>query len=250
MLSAFTTGASATIMTTGCVDATSCSLEELVNGGEIDIDDVNFNSWLNTVNLFADTSPGGTQTGALDLSQIFVSGIDTIATGNPNEFTLGLSFTSTSAFSLPVLLDPVDESEAELDVDFMLSASGSTQVSGVELLLGNRNLGSPDSFVEINLDANALNMQVFDETIFGADDSILSDSQNFISPTDSVALGSNVQIGTFVDGDVELFEYSMLFTFTADPVVTPPTGISEPASASLLMSGLALFMLRRRRKNL
>jgi len=239
----------ATIITSSCVSATECSLDELINGGgSISIDDVAFTNWQEIFNSVFETDGNADNEDVVDISQVFVAGIDSIATGNPNEFTLGLQFFTTTGFSLPFLLDPVEESELELDVEYDATASGTTEITATKLQLGNRNLGSDDSFVEVNLDsAVLLNLQVFDEDIFGLTDQQLMDNTTFLSSQTSLALNSNIQLGTFVDGDVELFDFSILLTVQTDST-TPPTSVPEPSGIMLLLLSLTLLFTTRYRK--
>ena len=239
----------ATIITNSCASATECSLDELINGGgSISIDDVAFTNWQEIVNSVFETDGNTDNDDVVDISQIFVAGIDSIATGNPNEFTLGLQFFTTTGFSLPFLLDPVEESELELDVEYDATASGTTEITATKLQLGNRNLGSDDSFVEVNLDSAALlNLQVFDENIFGATADQLMDDTTFISAQTSLALNSNIQVGTFVDGDVELFDFSILLTVQSDD---PVSSVPEPSGIILLLLSLTLLLTTRYRKPL
>lgn len=239
----------ATIITNSCASATECSLDELINGGgSISIDDVAFTNWQEIVNSVFETHGNTDNDDVVDISQIFVAGIDSIATGNPNEFTLGLQFFTTTGFSLPFLLDPVTESELELDVEYDATASGTTEITATKLQLGNRNLGSDDSFVEVNLDSAALlNLQVFDEDIFGLTDQQLMDDTTFISAQTSLALNSNIQVGTFVDGDVELFDFSILLTVQSDD---PVSSVPEPSGIILLLLSLTLLLTTRYRKPL
>lgn len=239
----------ATIITSSCVSATECSLDELINGGgSISIDDVAFTNWQELLNATFETNGNTDHESIVNLSQIFVAGIDSIATGNPNEFTLGLQFFTTTGFSLPLLLDPVEESELELDVKYDATASGTTEITATKLQLGNRNLGSDDSFVEVNLDSAALlNLQVFDEIEFSQTDMILMDEIAFASAKTNFALTSNIQMGTFVDGGVELFDFSILLTVQTDST-TPPTSVPEPSGIMLLLLSLTLLFTTRYRK--
>ena len=251
----------ATIITNSCASSSECSLDELINGGgSISIDDVAFTNWQEIVNSVIETDGNSDNGDVVDISQIFVAGIDSLATGNLNEFTLGLQFFTTAGFSLPFLLDPVEESELELDLEYDASASNGTEITAAKLQLGTRNLGSDDSFVEVNLDEHTmvsdgtptgmqqlLNLQVFDEDIFGLTDQQLMDDTIFLSSQTSLALNSNIQVGTFVDGDVELFDFSVFLTVQTDST-TPPTSVPEPSGIMLILLSLTLLLTTRYRK--
>lgn len=239
----------ATIITNSCVSSSECSLDELINdGGSISIDDVAFTNWQEIVNSVFETDGNSDNGDVVDISQIFVAGIDSLATGNPNEFTLGLQFFTTAGFSLPFLLDPVEESELELDLEYNASASNGTEITAAKLQLGTRNLGSDDSFVEVNLDSAALlNLQVFDEIEFSQTDMMLMDEIAFASAKTNFALTSNIQMGTFVDGDVELFDFSVFLTVQTDST-TPPTSVPEPSGIMLILLSLTLLLTTRFRK--
>jgi hypothetical protein len=244
----FSQFSNATIITNGCASATECSLEELINGGGINIDDIAFTNWQEIVNAIFETDGNTDNDDTVDIAQIFVAGIDSVATGNANEFILGLNFFTTSGLSLPILLDPIEEAELELDIEYDATASGGTEITATKLQLGNRNLGSDDSFVEVNLDSAALlNLQVFDEDIFGATADQLMDDITFLSGETSLVLNSNVQMGTFVDGDVELFDFSVFLTVQTDST-TPPSSVPEPSGIMLLLLSLTILLTTRYRQ--
>ncbi len=257
----FSQFANATIMTSGCVSATECSLDELVNGGgSLSIDDVAFTNWQETVNIIVEETASDDNNYAVDLSAIFVAGIDSIATGNPNEFILGVKFFTVSGMSLPFFFDPIEEAELELDVEYNATASDSSKITATKLQLGDRNLGSDDSFVEVNLKEPTLvsdgtptgtkpllSLQVVDEIEPGASATVDIDEEIFDSAQTGLALNSNIQIGTFVDGDVELFDFSILLTVQSDD---PITSVPEPSGVILLLLSLTLLMTTRYRKNL
>lgn len=245
----------AAIMTTGCAAATSCSMSELVGGGSISVDDVSFNSWAESENFLAIFDElNDFDDGLLDLSQIFVSGIDTVATGNLNEFTLGLMISSRTEFSLTAeafsQLQEIPEAELELTAEFNVNATGSTEITGVSLEMGTTDLGpdTQDTFVEVNLDevGSAFGLQVFEENIFGAFDDILFDDVAF-PPLTSIDMENNIQVGTFDAGTVGLFNYSFLFTTITQSQPPPPPAVPAPAAVYLLLLGLVMIGFNRSR---
>lgn len=241
----------AAVITSGCADPSFCTLEELYVGGSISIDDVSFSNWQDIDNFLyevdLDTGDEYDEQDVLDIASIFVTGIDAVATGNPNEFILGLLFSTASAWSLPQHYDEVEEAELELTADYDVSASNGATVTAAELQLGQRNLQSDDSYVEVNLDsALLLGLQVYDEFIDPDSDTVDVDSDTFAA-TSSFQLTSNVQVGTFVQGGVELFDFSVLLTVQAD---SPPDPIPTPATAYLLLIGSACLFFQRRKLSL
>lgn len=246
--------ANATTMTSGCALATTCSLEELYDGGSISIGDITFDNWFEDINVFAIFDNEGEIDDIVDVSNIFVTGIDPVATGNPNEFTLGLNFTTTSALTLnAIAFDDPDEdifAEIELGSEFSATASGNTEITGVELTLDAFELFSDDSFVEVNLDEldDALNLQVFAEDIFGDVDQELIDD-TVIDAATSLAFVNNIQTGAFVAGTVALSDYSILFTTIGmqEPPM-PPQDVSSPSVIAFLSLGLAFIGYAGRRK--
>ncbi|GAB5378718.1 MAG: hypothetical protein Alis3KO_03480 [Aliiglaciecola sp.] len=245
----------ATIMTTGCAGATSCTMAELVGGGSLSVDDVSFNSWAESENFLAIFDEfNNFDDGLLDLSEIFVTGIDSVATGNPNEFTLGLIISSQSEFSVTAeaftQLQEIPEAELGLTTEFNVSASGSTEITGVSLEMGSRDLGpdTQDTYAEVNLDeiGSAFGLQVFEENIFGAFDDMLFDDVSF-PPLTSVDMENNIQVGTFDAGTVGLFSYSFLFTTTTQTPPPPPPAVPAPAAVYLLLTGLLMISVKKRR---
>jgi hypothetical protein len=238
MFSQFT---NASIITSNCLSSTECSLDELVNGGgSIGIDDIAFTNWQEMLNSVFETDGNDDNDDIVDLSQIFIAGIDSIATGNANEFILGLKFFTTSGMSLPFILNPIEEAELELDIDYDVTASGNTEVTAAKLELGSRNLGSTESFVEVNLDSSLFTgLQVFDEVDGNDVDSLLMDEGLFASAQTSFGLTSNIQTGTFVEGEVELFDFSVFLTVQSE---APVASVPEPSGVALLMLGLILLL--------
>jgi hypothetical protein len=242
MCSQFT---NATILTSGCASTTECSLDELINGGgSLGVDDVAFTNWREMTNAVFETNGNADNDDVVDLSKIFVAGIDSIATGNANEFILGVKFFTVSGMSLPFFFDPIEEAELELDIDYDVTTSGNTEITAAKLELGNRNLGSAESFVEVNLDSvGTLDLQVFDQN-----DPILSvlmHDTTFASAQTNLTLTSNIQTGTFVDGEVELFDFSILLTVQLED---PITSVPEPSGVVLFLLSLTLLMTTRYRK--
>ncbi|WJG10302.1 hypothetical protein [Aliiglaciecola sp. LCG003] len=238
----------AAVVTSGCADANFCTLQELVNGGDISVNDITFTNWQELTNFFFEVDDNGAETnGTLDLSGIFVAGIDAVATGNVGEYTLGLLFSSEVALSLPLVNTDVLEAELELDIDYDVDASNGALVTAAQLDLGGRSLNSPDSFVEVNLDSLTadLNLQVYDEFVDPDPDSVLTESDVFAAALSSFELTSNIQTGTFVPGGVELYDFSVTLTVLADD--PPPNPVPAPPSLYLLLLGSAVLFFQRRK---
>lgn len=238
----------ATIITSGCTDTNnSCTLQELIDGGEINVDDVQFNNWIALTNALNTDYIGGRDVDSpLDLTRIFVAGIDAVSTGNPGEYTLGLKFSSEVGLSIIDVL----EGELELDVDYDVTASNGATISAVQLKLGSRSLNSPDSFVEVNLDAitAGVNLQVSDEIVGPNTGTVLSDSQTLAVAMTAFQLTSNIQTGTFTTGGVELYDFSVELTVQSNNTQPPPPiPASAPASFSLLFMGFAMLFWQRRK---
>jgi hypothetical protein len=240
----------AAVITTGCSVSNNCTLQELVSGAEIHIGDVAFTNWQEMLNIFNEVNSNGDDVdGPLDLSGVYVSGVDAVSTGNIGEFILGLSFNSQVALSLPQLSVSVLEAELELDFDYNVAASNGVMITAVELELGSRNLNSADSFVEVNLNSTPIfSLQVFDQIEPNAPtSSVLMDSHVFASSLTSLQLTSNIQTGTFIPGGVALYGYDVMFTVQGNINPPDPDPVPAPASLSLLFLGSAMMFLQRRK---
>lgn len=251
MASAFSFAATqnthAAVMTTGCVDGTSCTLQELIDGGTLSIGGVSFNNWSQDTNFTSEENGIVGVPGSVDLAGITVSGVDLVSTGNAGEYTLGLLYTSVNALSLPTTLADAIEAELELDIDFDVSTDSTAEITAAELILGNRSLGASDSFVELNFTDNGdINLQVLERTIPGLITD--TDSHALAAAVNALSLETNIQTGMFTPGTVELFEYEMSFTVNIDRV-SGPTGVPSPAIFSLMGLGLVAMGFRRRRFN-
>lgn len=241
----------AAIITSGCADSNFCTLQELVNGGAISVNDIAFSNWQELTNFFYEVDSSTAEIrGSLDLAGILVSGIDAVATGNIGEYTLGLMFSSQTAFSLPLQSTSVSEAELELDIDYDVNASNGALVTAAQLDLGDRRLNSSQSFVEVNLDSfsSGVNLQVYDEIDDLDTNSVLTESHTLASALSSFQLTSNIQTGTFVSGEVDLYDFSVTLTVLADEVNNNP--IPVPASLYLLLLGSAVLILQRRRQRI
>lgn len=241
----------ATVMTSGCAVATSCSLDELFAGGTISVDDVSFSNWQDTLNFFYELDDSlNDVNGSLDLTQIYVSGIDAVSTGNLNEFTLGLAFYSLTSWDLPIVSQALEEAELEQTIDYQVSASNGTMISAVQLDLGETALRSEDSYVEVNLDSSLpFALQVYQEFIDPDLDEVLTDSQVFAVAQSAFDMTSNIQMGTFVPGEVGLYGFNVMLTVMLDNTQPPPVPASAPASIPLILFGMGLLIHRRKRLN-
>lgn len=245
----FTPVTQATVMTSGCAAATICSLDELFSGGSISIDDVSFTNWQDTLNFFYELDENLNDVdGSLDLTQIYVSGIDAVSTGNVNEFALGLAFYSRTSWDLPIVSQAIEEAELEQTIDYQVSASNGTMISAVQLDLGNTALSSEDNYVEVNLDSSLpFALQVYQEFIEPDLDEVLTDSQILAVAQSAFDMSSNIQMGTFVPGQVGLYGFDVLLTVLLDNSQPPQPPIATPAPASipLVLFGLGLLLRRR-----
>lgn len=238
----------ASIVTSGCVNNNSCTLQELVDGGSINIDDIVFNNWQEIENFLYELDANDDEVeDFINLSDIFVFGIDAVATANPNEYILGLQFSSETAWTLPQQSNDIQEAELELDVDYDVTASNGALITAAELLLGNRVLESDDAFVEVNLDSSAgLNLQVYDEFIAPDFDAVESDSDTFVTGIADLTFTSNVQAGTFESGSLSLFDFSLNLTVQALP--TEPEPVPTPGNFLFMVLGISLLAFNKKRK--
>ncbi|WP_417320337.1 hypothetical protein [Emcibacter sp.] len=234
------TMASATVTTSGCANATSCTLQELVDGGSISVDGVTFNNWSEGVNFFFEENDTTDIEETLNLSGITVEGFGSLPTGTPGEFTLGLVYTSNTALALPKQLSDANEAELELDIDFDLTTDLVTEVTAAQLILDEWSLGSTDAFVELNLtDGGDIDLQTYANT---DPEVVSSDAHTLAAAVNAISLESNIQAGMFEPGNIALFEYAMIFTvFVDDPIV-----VSSPSILLLLGMNLMMLGLRRR----
>lgn len=240
----------ASVVTSGCINSNSCTLQELVDGGSINIDDIAFNNWQEIENfLYALDANDDEVEDFINLSEIFVFGIDAVATANPDEYILGLQFSSETAFTLPQQSNDIQEAELELDVDYDVTASNGALITAAELLLGNRVLESDDAFVEVNLDSSTgLNLQVYDEFIDPDFDTVESDSDTFATGLADLTLTSNVQAGTFEPGSLSLFDFSLNLTVQALPTDPEPEPVPTTGNFLLMVFGISLLAFNKKRK--
>lgn len=217
LLTLLTLPGHATVITSGCTSATSCTLAELYAGGTITINDVLFNHW---VFNFADGDP-------LDENNIIISGIDETTSPTPGLSTVGLG----------VVLDPTLLAEfAEYDFDFTGSIIGTTRLfTGSSLQLIGSNV-SGDGFVEIN---NALSTG----HLLSVDaDGATTSTVNFPGVA-SLISDTDIQMESFDGQSVSLREYRYTFNITGNTIAVP-----EPATVFLfIISLLAIVCTRRRR---
>lgn len=250
--------AQATVTTTGCVAATSCTLQELVDGGSIEINGVVFDNFVGGSNIHVEVSDPGPDEfeDSMALSLIIITGIDEIVLGDPTMSTLGLSV-SSEMFTLPYIFDAILEGEMEHDFSYDTLVGGGRMLTAAELLMGSHSLDSNDAFIEANLDISTLTPEDFFLTVYdingGANPGTdLADDQALATAVAAASMAANVQMGTFVSGGVTLGYYDMLFTVQGDtaPPPPPPVGVFAPEGMGILMGALGVFALSRRRKAL
>lgn len=234
--------ANASIITTNCVAASECTLDELVNdSGEIQIGGVTFDNWSELDNFI---TTGGPLDELIDLSKITISGIDYLATGNPDEYTLGLKLSFEPTLTLT--LDSADsEKELNLHFDFLVNTIIGTDVIGADLVLGERNvpLSGDSGYVEANLDSGSLlSLQVYEESNGASLTSVTNIGDTF-SSTSSEVFNSLIQMGVFDSSNpVSLTSYTMMFTVNSQFVPPVPNPVPEPSSAAVMLLGLLILL--------
>lgn len=242
--------AQATVTTSGCAAATSCSMQELVDGGSIAINGVVFNNWATGQNFFVEATDSDDIESSMSLSSIFVGGIDETILPDPTKSTLGLSVWS-DLFVLPQFFDAIIEGDMAFDFSFDSLVGGGRMMTAAELSMGNHALNSDDSFVDVHLEIDTLTpenllLRVFDANGGSNPGSDLVDDLSFGTAVNAAAMASDLALGTFVPGGVSLDQYDMLFTIMRPDM--PPVDVDEPAGAGILLGALGLFALARRKR--
>ncbi|MDM7860901.1 hypothetical protein QTP81_09865 [Alteromonas sp. ASW11-36] len=250
----------ATIITNGCAGVSSCTLDELFAGGSIGIDDVTFGNWFSIFNetYQEDFNTDSVTTGTINTSGITVAGIDSAATGNANEFTLGLMFSAASALQI---LDIVGDflSTMELDFGYNASAVNATTITAASLTLGNRFVEDFDSLVEVSLASSVFtnNLETF-ERFFEFDQPQKSinnsDSESFagVSVLDlatiiDLEVDSYDEPGHLLLQDVTLDSFTVMLTVQTSSTPPPPRPVNAPATLGLFIAVMGLVLMRGRK---
>lgn len=213
----------ADVATDGCVDtATSCTLEELYDGGSILVDDVSFDAFA----FIFDDSDIALDPGAIDVTG--VSGDRSAAiTFDFGTEALVDNENLTLIYAFDFLADILDTSSRTI-VDVVIEGTidrdgdATTEVTALER-------------------TGAFSLSIFDDAILGAD---LSDSAA-VGMLTSLELAMNLVGEQFEDDTTNLLS-SLTFQLTLDSDLPP---VPLPGALPFMVAGLVGFgMLRRRKK--
>lgn len=203
--------ANAAVITSGCANASSCTLTELFAGGTITINNVLFNGW-DFINDLADVN--------VTENNVTIIGID-------NGGTVGLSF----VFNPALLVANGDELEYTFDFDVSVVAPSTR-----EIIMGDLNLTTSvrtgDAFAEINGTLTPGGFFSVGENISSSTPS----ASNALANLTSLSIETNIQLGAFDPGTSEsLTQFDYGFTLT----------IPEPTSGLLVLIGVVVFSTTR-----
>ena len=214
----------AAIITTGCTSTASCSLDELYNGGTIQINDVLFNGW--TLNTSFDDQ-------GLDGSEFLVTANDEVSG------SLGLNFLADPALSFDIL-------EYLFDFNVSIVSPSSRLFTNMALEL----LGSSitdDAFVEVNSDldigsgfGNGDLLNVTD--VLNSVDDVSMDSI-LLASLSSIAVEADIQMEQFDTNLPSLSEFQYTFTIADAPTTTVP----EPSVFLLLLLGMVGIFINQKK---
>ena len=215
--------AQASVATSGCGGGTSCTLQQLFDGGSISIANFTFDNW----SLEQNDGSGVTPT------DVTVTGVDVMPPGG-DPATIGLIFEFSPALTTG--------SFVEFDFDWDASASGSGVFTDIALDL--ITFSTPgDSFVEVGSNfsnGGAGSVRVGDPNPGTSDSEAQASITGFSQDTD-------IQMEADM-GNPSLTRFD--FTYTVEGVQSnmPPVDMPEPASFAMLAFGLAFLgaMTRRR----
>lgn len=218
--------ASASVLTSGCAGAASCTLAELYGGGSITINDVSFNGF--TFNFGNGL--------ALDDEAITVAGVDETTPG-----VVGLTFMFDPAVA--VAFD--DFLEYDWNFDASINA-GVREI--VEAFLGiDASDSFGDAFVEVasELSDGAMSLLRVDEGgVFPSTDTV-----SFLTALTTLSFGFDIVGEAFEeDAFAEVSQFRLLLTLKGEP---PVGEVPLPAAFPLMLAGLAGLgaLTRRRRPN-
>lgn len=216
------------VSTVGCVSMSSCTLDELFNGGSLTVDDKLFKDF--SLDLIAPFSV------VPDFTKITVTGLS----GGGLDPGPGLRVDGNGEFNI------ADINRMEFGYLFTVSVLDPTlRVKDNTLTMGPYSFttGAEGARIEVNEAVNTMALDLLAQKQVYADDflgtSSLSDSRNF-APQSEIRVGTSVYLEGFGAGDRgELSSYTQNFSQVVIPV---------PAALWLLMSGVAglgIFSKRR-----
>lgn len=221
--------ASASVLTFGCVDASSCTLEELFNGGSIIVNDKTFTNWTLTGLDLNSTSDH------VDLDEIAVSGLD------DGGFDPGPGLSFDSLADIEAVGDDQVVGFISFEFGFDVNVSNSNKIKDNTLSLDTTYFSGTGGHVNIEelvYDSAGVRIgrkYVYEDNL--AQFGILFDEANF-APQDQIHV--DLKIGAFTD---YLDEIAAIDAFTLRFSQVP-----EPATLALLGLGLAGIGAARRKK--
>ncbi|MEE9328915.1 MAG: VPLPA-CTERM sorting domain-containing protein [Parvularculaceae bacterium] len=218
----FFVAAHAATVTTGCVSATTCTLTELYNGGTITVDDVLFDNFI--LDDDASASP--------------VNADDVVVSGFTDMGNTGLEFNID-----PALTVNINRSFLEyiLSFDAAVVAPSLREITSAGLNLVNGGING-DAFLEINAEINGDVLNVFHDSINGA------------QLLDSLTLANLTMISVAMDWQGEDFDgqsSSFLNTFRFGLGLIGDIPVAEvplPAALPFMVTGLLGYGATRRKK--
>ena len=225
-------GAQAAVITAGCASATSCTLEELFNGGSITVGDVTFDN----TSLDSGLSQGSVQA---DASAIIVTGVEA-----PTTATLNFNF-------LPANISLITGDFIDFIFDMTATITGVRTFDGATLTYDPLNvLGTTDGYLAYEAQFNGSGGPLL-AAFLDRNPTRIPIEQ--FAASESVALtGSSLAIQLLVLSEVfgtgglaDVAGFSLELSLAGD---APASEVPLPAALPLMIAGLAGFRFIGRRK--